>query len=169
MHYHMPTKQSNRIVRTICSLWSGLFVRSSLVWFLFGMALLSLDLGSRLLCFKFCNWSLSSFFGLHPFKNALFAFSLPVPPVLMYGIYLVVLSLLCVYVVYNWSLLAARFKLAWLLIVAGALVNVGERVVSGYVRDFIQIGTGYLNLGDIYILVGVAYLLYHNSMKSSAK
>lgn len=165
----MPTKQSNTLRGTLRSIWSELCARSSLVWFLFGVVLVGVDLGSRLFCFRYCHWSLSRFFGLHPFKNALFAFSVPVPPVLMYGIYLIVLSALCVYVVHTWPLLAWRLRLAWVLIVSGALANVGERIVSGYVRDFIQVGTGYLNLGDVYILVGVTYLLYHNSMRASIK
>lgn len=165
----MPIKQSNSTHGRPYLVWSELCAQGSLVWFLSGAVLFGVDLGSRLICFHYCNWALNSFLGLHPFKNALFAFSLPIPLALMYGIYIVVLSVLCAYVVYNWPALAARFRVAWLLIVVGAMANVGERIVSGYVRDFIQIGTGYLNLGDLYILVGVAYLLYHNSMKASTK
>lgn len=50
-------------------------------------------------------------------------------------------------------------KLAWTLVFAGAISNVTERVVLGYVRDFIFIFGGILNLADLYILGGVFILL----------
>ncbi len=78
---------------------------------------------------------------------------------MLYGVVLVVLIS---YIVRQWMVFSVYQKSAWFLILAGSLANVGERVMNGYVRDFIQIGTGYLNMGDVYILMGVAYLLYSN-------
>lgn len=136
---------------------------NSLVWFLCAAVLGAVDFTSRVVCFSHCAVTGGKYFGLHPFKNLYFAFSIPLPSVLMYAVYSAVLVILCAYICVQWSAFSFYAKLAWVLIFTGALVNVGERVAIGYVRDFIQIGTGYLNLGDIYIILGVAYLLYHSS------
>ncbi len=136
---------------------------SPLVWFISTSILVVADVASRAACFSYCNFTLTKYIGLHPFKNEYFAFSIPLPLWCMYMLYGLVMTVLVWYVTRQWLKLGVYMRMAWLLIVAGAVVNVGERLAIGYVRDFIQVGTGYLNLGDIYILVGVAYLLYHNS------
>ncbi len=96
------------------------------------------------------------------FRNYLFAFSLPVPSVLMYLFYLVALAVLFWYVMVNLKKFSRPILLGWWLIVVGASINVGERLILGYVRDFIYIyGGGVLNVADLYIIVGIVYLLIY--------
>ena len=97
------------------------------------------------------------------FENHAFAFSLPLPPWLMYLIYAGVLGYAAYYLIKNHQTLFWMQALAWGLILAGALENVIERLVLGYVRDFIYLTagrfTGIYNLADFYILAGIALLL----------
>lgn len=96
------------------------------------------------------------------FLNDRFAFSLPLPIWAMYGIYIVVLGGSAWYVWPRWRVLAGWQRLAWLLVWAGAVSNIGERLVLGYVRDWIYVLTGVFNLADGYILLGIAILLFYN-------
>lgn len=143
-------------------LTSGFTRVSPLVWYVSAVLLVTIDIMSRIICFSYCNVTFGRYLGLHPFRNQYFAFSIPLPTWSMYMLYGVVLVVLISYIVRQWMVFSVYQKSAWFLILAGSLANVGERVMNGYVRDFIQIGTGYLNMGDVYILMGVAYLLYSN-------
>lgn len=97
------------------------------------------------------------------FENANFAFSLPVPVFLMYAIYFIVIAAIIYYLSKNYQQLSNAAALAWLLILAGACCNIGERLILGYVRDWIYITafhwTGIYNLADGYILLGIALLI----------
>lgn len=97
------------------------------------------------------------------FFNDRFAFSLPVPTPLMYLIYFAVLGMIAVYILKNYRQFTKRIWLAWILILAGAISNIGERIIFGHVRDFIYVSlfywTGIYNLADGYILVGIILLL----------
>ena len=77
----------------------------------------------------------------------------------MYGIYFVVLSASIAWAKKHWRQETNLFKLAWVLIFAGAFANVGERIILGYVRDFIYISffrwTGVYNLADGMIITGI--------------
>lgn len=101
-----------------------------------------------------------------PFKNFLFAFSLPVPPVLMYVIYFVILAWVVKYLRENIFKFTFWENLAWVCILSGAVSNIGERIALGYVRDFIFITlfrwTGIYNLADAYILLGILILAIQN-------
>ena len=81
----------------------------------------------------------------------------------MFAIYFVVLSVSIVWAEKHWLRENNVFKMAWVLIFAGAFANVGERVILGYVRDFIYISffrwTGVYNLADGYIILGVLFLV----------
>lgn len=97
------------------------------------------------------------------FLNDRFAFSLPLPIWAMYGIYIVVLGGSAWYVRPRWRVLPGWQRLAWILVWAGAISNIGERLVLGYVRDWIYIVNGVFNLADGYILLGIAILLFYNN------
>jgi lipoprotein signal peptidase len=105
-----------------------------------------------------------------PFLNYNFAFSLPVPVLLMYIIYFVVIAAMVYYVSKNHKAFSFFSKLAWTLIFAGAASNIGERIVLGHVRDFIYISfykwTGVYNLADGYIIVGIILLFLKNELRS---
>ncbi len=93
------------------------------------------------------------------FLNNNFAFSLPVPVVLMYLIYALVLFFMGRHIWKNFKTFSLKELTAWNLIFAGALSNIGERIVLGYVRDWIYIYNGIFNLADGYIIVGIILLL----------
>jgi len=97
------------------------------------------------------------------FKNSAFAFSLPVPPALIYLIYFIVVAGMIYYVLKNHHRFSFASKVAWTLIFAGAASNIGERILLGYVRDFIYISfykwTGVYNAADGYIIAGIILLL----------
>src|SRR5438309_2058245 len=78
-------------------------------------------------------------FARHTFKNAAFAFSIPLPVTFMYIVYVVVLAAMVVYCAKNYFKFSLAQQWAWLLIFAGAASNIGERLALGYVRDFIGI------------------------------
>lgn len=97
------------------------------------------------------------------FKNNAFAFSLPVPVWIMYLIYGAVLAGMIHYCVRNYREFNLISRLAWTLIFAGAFSNIIERIMLGYVRDFIYITlykwTGIYNLADGWIIAGIVILL----------
>ncbi len=97
------------------------------------------------------------------FHNSAFAFSLPIPVGPIYIIYAVVVAGMAYYVFKNYKNFSIKAKVAWILIFAGAMSNIGERIFLGYVRDFIYISfvrwTGVYNLADGYIILGIVLLL----------
>ncbi len=95
-----------------------------------------------------------------PFLNFQFAFSVPLPTPVMFLIYILVLAAAKWYLVKNFYNLNEVSRIAWTIIFAGAVSNVGERAVLGYVRDFIPLWGGILNVADFFILGGVAVLLW---------
>ncbi len=116
--------------------------------------------------FYFCIFLLAifvdqviKFFVTDHFKNYYFAFSAPVPQVVMYLVYGTALTILAVYMYRSFLTFDIPRKLAWTFIGAGAVSNVAERIVLGYVKDFISIFGGILNVADFYILGGVFILL----------
>lgn len=102
------------------------------------------------------------------FHNDKFAFSLPVPAMWMYALYAVILVGLAWYVIKHHRYFGAREWLGLTLIFAGAASNIGERLVLGYVRDYIYLTafswTGIYNLADGYIIAGI-FLLISTSKK----
>lgn len=99
------------------------------------------------------------FFKINIFKNYFFAFSLPIPIVIIYCIYFFILCGVCYYLYLNYLKISSIQKIAWTLILAGGVSNIVERIFLGYVVDWIYIYTGIFNLADIYIILGVILLL----------
>ena len=97
------------------------------------------------------------------YKNYAFAFSLPIPSWIMYFIYTAVLAVLIDFVLKNGRGFTFFVKMAWTLIFAGAFSNIAERIIFGYVKDFIFITvltwTGVYNFADGFIIVGIIILL----------
>ena len=103
------------------------------------------------------------------FLNYQFAFSLPLPAWLMYLLYALILGTIFIYCGKNFSEFHWQQALAWLLIIAGAVSNIGERIILGYVRDYVYIFTGVFNLADGYIIAGIIILLFCSSKQSKIK
>ncbi len=93
------------------------------------------------------------------FYNHNFAFSLPVPDVLMYTIYFAVMCAIAFYIYRSWHRFDNLQKYAWCLVGAGGISNVMERIFSGSVKDFIPLASGMLNVADFFILTGLMLLL----------
>ena len=96
------------------------------------------------------------------FNNYDFAFSLPLPVWLMYLIYGSVLAAMAYYCKKHYPQFSFLIRFAWTLIFAGAASNIGERILLGYVRDFIYLSlfgwTGVYNLADFYIIISILLL-----------
>src|SRR5436305_2041951 len=119
--------------------------------------------GVFLFCVLILADQLSKQFAARVFRNYVFAFSLPLPVWLIYLIYAAVLFSIAYYAAKNYKNFTIAVTLAWVLILTGAVCNVGERLFLGYVRDFIYISffrwVGVYNLADFYIILGIIILL----------
>ena len=55
----------------------------------------------------------------------------------------------------------------FILVLAGALTNLLDRLMFGYVRDFINLGLGFtFNLADIFIVLGLILILFQTKENS---
>ncbi|MDB4939773.1 MAG: lipoprotein signal peptidase [Candidatus Doudnabacteria bacterium] len=93
------------------------------------------------------------------FKNDNFAFSLKVAHPIAYFIYAILLAALIVWFAKKKNK-TTLINLSFVLILSGALSNIGERLVRGYVVDFIKIHTGVLNFADFFIIAGILILVF---------
>lgn len=100
------------------------------------------------------------------FYNDRFAFSIPLPSILMYSVYILVLCGVFGYLYKKFYLISVLERFGWMIIVAGAFSNLFERITWGAVLDYVGIFTGVFNLADAYILLGILILLLHNSKYS---
>ena len=95
---------------------------------------------------------------LYQFRNDQFAFSIPLPPWLILLVYALVLAVM------GYEMWKYRYKrtgvlvLAEALVCAGAFSNIADRIALGYVRDFFNLATGYINSADVCIIAGVLLL-----------
>lgn len=94
------------------------------------------------------------------YQNYNFAFSLHVNIYLMYLIYFSGISGILMYLIKHFSILTKRDLVAWIMILSGAASNVAERIILGYVRDWIYVLNGVFNLADGYIIIGILILLF---------
>lgn len=99
-----------------------------------------------------------------PFLNNNFAFSLPLPKLVIYLVYFFVMSGMLYYNIKNFFTFGNFQKIAWVLIFAGAFSNIAERIIFGSVKDFIYVHLGSLvgiyNIADFYIIFGILGLLF---------
>jgi signal peptidase II len=153
----------NSIYKTFLENYKNERMRSFVFWF---AVLIGTDQVLKYFVFKHATPPLLLFIGptpvvgLQQFYNFNFAFSIPLPSVMMYMVYAVVVTLIGLYLRKNFGSFNKISTIAWALIVAGALSNIVERIALGYVRDFLYIvGGGVLNTADVFIIVGIVVLL----------
>ena len=133
----------------------------SLFYFLLGIFLILFDQGTKQYAARhYTDMFQTSVFDLDTYRNFDFAFSLPIPFFRMMLLYVVLLVSMFVYIASHGRQFSSLERVGWVCIVAGALSNVAERVVKGFVLDFIKIGTGYFNIADFYIIFGVFVLIF---------
>lgn len=114
-------------------------------WLFFSLALISFAQIVRW-------WVLTHNFSI--FKNDKFAFSLDVPILISYSLYVIVFFFILKFLYENWFNLSLVTKLGFTLILCGGASNLVERIMFGYVVDYFFIGSGVLNFSDLYIIVG---------------
>lgn len=90
--------------------------------------------------------------GWEYFENMGIAFSLPVPSgitIISTPIILIALLILATRQGSLWG------WYAWTWVCLGAISNVIDRILYGYVIDYVRVGTGVLNIADIMIIGGI--------------
>ena len=134
-----------------------------LLFFVLAILLIFIDQITKALAYTsgFGNFlsALRPIIGKELFPNSNFAFSIPLPHLLIYSIYVLLLAGLIFWYT-NLKNKTFLLSLGLTLILAGALSNIGDRLFLGYVRDFIYIFWGNVfNLADLYIIAGIILLL----------
>lgn len=120
---------------------------------------------------KLIFWSRDFYFGplhIHPVKNFGLGFSLN------FGLLtnLVIIALALLFFVYYYFAhrqgLSWAGKLAFVLILAGAVSNIADRLYLGYVRDFLDIGLGFtFNLADAMIILGLIMIFFTSKYETN--
>ncbi len=107
---------------------------------------------------------IGSFAGLQKTYNPGIAFGVHLPPSVQEG--LVLLALLLVTITAVRTAKTTVQRLGFGLIVGGALANLLDRAMDGYVTDFFQIGSFYIfNVADSCITIGVLVLLLQSLLE----
>lgn len=139
--------------------------RSFVFWF--GLLLLLIGFDQAIKYFIFMHeWQPNilphQLFALVQFKNYNFIFGWKLPHQLAYGLFIIILVGIIFYMARQYNVLLPKQKWGLALIFAGAIVNIAERIMLGYVRDFLYTwGGGVWNIADFYIVLGVIVLLYY--------
>jgi signal peptidase II len=116
---------------------------------------------------KLIFWSRDFFIGplhIHSMKNYGLGFSINfglIPNVL------IIVAALIFFIYYYWH---SRKNLNWfyelffILIFAGAISNLADRIYLGYVRDFFDLGLNFtFNLADLFLAIGLLGILLSQS------
>lgn len=102
--------------------------------------------------------------------NYNFVFSLPMPEAWI----ILISSVIIIFTAFLYLIFVSRHGrqlfLAYTLIIGGAFSNLYERIVSGYVLDYVNIGLfgvwGAWNLADFCILAGIAFWLFSKEKRN---
>jgi signal peptidase II len=106
--------------------------------------------------------------GIQQSLNPGIAFGLRLPPV--YQEALIVFAAILIFFVGLRTAKTLVQRIGYGLIVGGALANIVDRVIDGYVTDYIQVSSFYIfNLADSCITVGVAILLLESMFWQRSK
>ncbi len=98
-------------------------------------------------------------FSINHFLNDKFAFSINIPLVAIYAIYILVMIAIILFLKKEWFIISDSKKLGFIFIIAGGVANIFERIIFGHVVDYIFILNGVLNFADLYIIFGVLCVL----------
>lgn len=105
-----------------------------------------------------------SYFAITNAVNYYWLFSLKLPQLLGFGFTIIILLVISKQLFWNYQNSGFSFW-GYLLILIGGGINVVERLIWGFVRDPLKIGSGNWNMADIYILVGLLIVFF--SFKST--
>jgi len=114
-------------------------------------------------------WS-KKFCGLRFYKNFYLIFNLKLPQVLPYILVGAILAVIFWLLIKNYQRKNYFLVFCLSLIVAGAISNLIDRLVFGYVIDFISFfDYSIFNLSDVYIVAGVGLILIFEIFYSKQK
>jgi signal peptidase II len=118
---------------------------------------------------QICKWmALRNAWAIH--KNFGIAFDLAVPSWVVTPI---IVAIITGAAVYAWKMRKdAHTSAAFIFIALGGVGNLIDRLVHGYIIDYIIIGISAINIADLMVIAGVAYLLFadrHSSTTSVDK
>lgn len=104
---------------------------------------------------------------IHPVRNFGLIFSLNFGLLTNLFIIIAALAFFIYYYYRHASALTWLSKLFFVLILAGALSNLVDRLYLGYARDFLDLGLGFtFNLADAMIVIGLAGIFIHQTKPS---
>jgi signal peptidase II len=114
-------------------------------------------------------WS-KNFCGLKFYKNFYLIFNIKIPETLMYGLIAIILAALLFLLVKNYRREKYFLIFCLSLIIVGAISNLTDRLIFGYVIDFISFfDYSIFNLSDVYIMGGVGLILIFEIFYSRRK
>ncbi len=102
--------------------------------------------------------------GWEYFENPGIAFGLPIPQVIVIPLSILIISGAIFFLQKNQE--GRRQTLGAILIIAGAVSNLIDRVMYGFTIDYIRIITSIFNLADVVIVIGIFLLLKTNKKRS---
>jgi lipoprotein signal peptidase len=101
-------------------------------------------------------------FGLRLYKNPNMIFNWQINGALLYGLIFFSLAVLLWLLIKNYQKKNIFLIFSLSLIIAGAISNLIDRLMFGYVIDFLSFfDYSIFNLSDVYIVVGIGLILIH--------
>jgi signal peptidase II len=103
---------------------------------------------------------------VHLVKNFGLGFSLDFGPLVNLLVIVIALGIFLYYYFNHRTELSWLGRIIFVLILAGAISNIIDRLYLGYVRDFIDIGLGFtFNLADAMIVIGLVKIFFKESTR----
>ena len=121
--------------------------------------------GAVLVVDQVCKFLTENYFPSYLNKNSglPFGITLPAPTsqsgLKFFVVWAVTIALL-IFILAAWKIFPTH-RTALSLILGGALSNLADRINFGYVRDFLDIGVGTMNLADVAVWIGIGMLLFN--------
>ncbi len=121
--------------------------------------------GTVLVADEICKILIAYFFPTLLVKNLGLPFGIPLPASTVtsrpnFFIFWALTVALLIFILTAGKFFRAN-RTALSLILGGALSNLADRALLGYVRDYIHLGIGTVNLADVAVWIGIGMLLFN--------
>lgn len=127
------------------------------------------DVSTKWLAVKYLKSpiNITSWFSLELRENFGVAWSLPIPQQIILPMNIIILFLIIIWISKNVDFRRKKTLIAVSLIIGGALGNIFDRLMFGYVIDFIKIGWWpVFNFADMFLLIGAfIFVLFYGKIK----